>query len=78
MELVLGHYRHSTIGYPRIVLNWFVERGQITDSYWTEKGIIKRAWPWQNIHPLPFIKEELDRFDTWTRQNYSEDISVQG
>lgn len=79
MQTILAIYEHSAIGFPQVKLKWIEERGKITESYVTIKGEIQKGgWTWHNQHPIPFIKDELERFDYWVRDSFANDVSVQG
>lgn len=79
MQTILAIYEHSCIGFPEVKLKWIEERGRVTDTYLTVKGVIDASgWRWHNPCPTPFINFELARFDEWVRQRFAEDISVQG
>jgi hypothetical protein len=47
-------------------------------AYLAVKGRITRPWTWRNLHPLPFIADECERFDAWVREIYSNQVEVQG
>lgn len=73
------YYEHNTIGFPAIKLKWLEERNVIHEPYVTIKGVIqKTGWRWKHTNPIPYYQDEMERFDKWVRDTYSEDISVQG
>ncbi len=79
MKMTSATYEHSTLGFPKIVLKWYVENGEMSGKgRLVIKGIIAHEWTWQNLYPLPFIDAEMKRFDDWVRAIYSNDASVQG
>lgn len=79
MKITFATYKHSTIGFPGVVLKWSVQDGKMGDSYVTVKGIIQAgAWHWYNPYPLPMLDYECERFDDWVRERFSNDASVQG
>jgi hypothetical protein len=79
MQTILAIYEHSCIGFPQVKLKWVEERGKITEAYITVKGVIQGGgWTWYNIHPIPFMNSELERFDKWVRNVFLNDTSVQG
>jgi len=78
MQMTLGFFEHSTVGFPKVVLKWTVEDHRVTSAYVTVKGIIVQPWTWYNPHPMPLIQGELDSFDAWVRDRFSEDVTVQG
>ncbi len=77
MQLISGLYHHSKIGFGKVVLKWYVERGKVTDAYVTVKGIIMEPWTWRNLYPLPFMEDECKRFDDWVLSRYGNDVTVQ-
>jgi hypothetical protein len=80
MKQTSAYYEHSTTGFPGIKLKWGVQNGTTeAQAYITVKGVIREiGWTWERRYPMPFIEAELTRFDTWVRDAYSEDSSVQG
>ena len=78
MKLTFGTYEHSCLGFPGVVLKWTVIDGKMDCAYLVENKVIKYDWTWRNPHPLPFIEDELKRFDDWTRTNYKDNPKVQG
>jgi hypothetical protein len=79
MTQTFATYEHSTLGFPKVVLKWSVTDGKIDDNpYLVVKGRISRPWAFHNQYPLPFIKDECDRFDTWVRDTFSNQPEVQG
>lgn len=80
MKIRFAQYEHNAIGFPGVVLKWAVKNGELAPyAYVTVNGVIQRdPWQWCEQHPLAFMKSELARFDTWTRERFSENASVQG
>lgn len=78
MICVFALFRHACIGFPHVVLKWVVEDNQVTAAYFTVAGVIVADWRWHNPNPLPFIVFELQRFDTFVRDNYGNRPDLQG
>ncbi len=83
MEQTLAFYKHSTLGYPGVVLKFSIQNSFTlnSDAYFTVKGIIGGQWAWGSRLDNCFqyaLQKQLERFDSWVRLNYSNDISVQG
>jgi hypothetical protein len=82
MKQTLAFYEHSTIGFPGVVLKFSVQKEfELKDGCYTVKGIIGRKWPWAAQFDSCFeyeLQKQLERFDSWVRLNYANDITVQG
>ena len=82
MKVTFASYEHSTIGFPGVILRWCAENGKMERlGRVVVNGIIQKT-PWdfgtQNTAIECRIDQELKRFDEWVRNNYGEDVSVQG
>ena len=80
MTITFATYKHSTLGFPGVVLKWSEENG-----LWEKhpriviNGTISSFnWSWYNQYPEPFAKYEMNRFDEWVRKLYGNDMTVQG
>jgi len=83
MRQTLAFYEHSTIGFPGVVLKFSIqdEFKLNTDAYFSVHGIIKGEWTWANSLDSCFeydVQKQLERFDSWVRLNYANDVTVQG
>lgn len=75
-------YTHSTIGFPAIVLKWHEENGVWLQPYVTLHGVIQPPdsllhWQWKTTNAAIYADKEMDYFDFFIRDNFSEDASVQ-
>lgn len=78
MKTLFALYEHTRIGFPLVKLKWTVENGEITSAYVTEKGVMSGEWVWHNQYPIPFMRDELERFDEWAVGQFQHDAFVQG
>jgi hypothetical protein len=79
MKITFASYEHSRIGFPGIKLKWHAKNGKFLDPYVTINGVIQEnRWTWGNPHPAAFAQAEMERFDEWVGNLFSNDASVQG
>lgn len=89
MECTFSQWRHSTLGFPGVILKWaegplFVEKAPmkdgVFDAYVTVNGEITRGWNFEDQNRTMSHKRaaECARFDAWVRRVYAEVTAVQG
>lgn len=89
MECVFSQWKHSTPGFPGVILKWsegplFVEKTSmkdgVFDAYVTVNGEITRGWNFEDQTRTMACKRpaECERFDAWVRRVYAEIPAVQG
>lgn len=80
MKATFIKYEHSRIGFPHVKLKFHSNDAfTFEDPYVTIKGVIK-PWAW-SIERNPChdwnVDAELEKFDKWVCDNFSDDESVQ-
>jgi hypothetical protein len=72
-------HEHKAPGFPGVALKWHEEHGAYVAPYVTVRGLI-RPWSWEDGQGQVYasIEAEKTRFETWVRQVFAEDASVQG
>lgn len=77
MKETFASFVHSRIGFPKIKIKWNRENG-VTDSQAriVIKDILQKG-TWK-FHDTCHMEAEMERFDRWVEETYSEDPSVQG
>ncbi len=83
MEQTIAFYEHSALGFPGVVLKFSIQNSFTlnSDAYFIVKGIIVGQWTWGSPLDNSFqyaLQKQLERFDSWVRMNYANDISIQG
>jgi hypothetical protein len=84
MKATFTQFEHSTLGFPKVKLKFCLDDDNgFFGAYVTVHDLITADWNWTSTNfahktSPEFIRRELEVFDKWVRDKYSENAAVQG